>query len=76
MFQSRHEYEQNKWKSERKRVKQKWFTETRDKNLYGELIMDTDDLLNEAYTLVIVEAEKFNHDLTLQFGILAYSCRN
>ena len=33
--------------------------------------MDTDDLSNETYKAVIIEAEKFNHDLTLQFGILA-----
>ena len=33
--------------------------------------MDTDDLSNEAYQGIIIEAEKFNHDLTLQFGVLA-----
>ena len=38
--------------------------------------MDTDDLSNETYKGVILEAEKFNHDLTLQFGVLASSCRN
>ncbi len=38
--------------------------------------MDTDDLSNEAYKAVIIEAEKFNHDLTLQFGVLASSCKN
>jgi len=38
--------------------------------------MDTDDLSNETYKAVIIEAEKFNHDLTLQFGILASSCKN
>lgn len=36
--------------------------------------MDTDDLSLEAYKAVIIEAEKFNHDLTLQFGILADEC--
>ena len=36
--------------------------------------MDTDDLSNEAYKAVIIEAEKFNHDLTLRFGVLASSC--
>ena len=36
--------------------------------------MDTDDLSNETYKAVILEAEKFNHDLTLQFGVLASSC--
>ena len=38
--------------------------------------MDTDDLSNETYKPVIIEAEIFNHDLTLQFGVLASSCKN
>ncbi len=38
--------------------------------------MDTDDLSNEAYNAVILEAERFNHDLTLRFGMLASSCKN
>ena len=37
--------------------------------------MDTDELSKEAYK-GIIEAEKFNHDLTLQFGVLASSCKN
>jgi hypothetical protein len=36
--------------------------------------MDTDDLSREAYKAVITEAEKFDHDLTLQFGVLASDC--
>jgi hypothetical protein len=36
--------------------------------------MDTDDLSIEAYKAVIVEAERFNHDLTLQFGLLSSKC--
>jgi len=36
--------------------------------------MDTDDLSNETYKAVIITAEKFNHDLTLQFGCLAMEC--
>ncbi len=36
--------------------------------------MDTDDLSNETYKGVIIEAEKFNHDLTLRFGVLSSSC--
>jgi hypothetical protein len=36
--------------------------------------MDTDDLSIEAYTGIIVEADKFNHDLTLQFGLIAGDC--
>ncbi len=32
--------------------------------------MDTDDLSKPTYNGVILECEKYNHDLTLQFGIL------
>ena len=38
--------------------------------------MDTDDLSTESYKGIIIEAEKFNHDLTLQFGVMASSCKN
>jgi hypothetical protein len=38
--------------------------------------MDTDDLSTEAYQGIIIEAEKFNHDLTLQFGVLASYCKD
>ena len=38
--------------------------------------MDTDNLSNEFYRAVIIEAERFNYDLTLQFGVLASSCKN
>ena len=38
--------------------------------------MDTDDLSTEAYEGIIIEAEKFHHDLTLQFGVLASSCED
>jgi len=38
--------------------------------------MDTDDLSTEAYQGIIIEAEKFNHDLTLQFGVLASHCND
>lgn len=38
--------------------------------------MDTDDLSNETYQAVIIEAEKFMHDLTLHFGVLVSSCKN
>jgi hypothetical protein len=31
--------------------------------------MDTDDLSIPTRSGIIIEAEKFNHDLTLQFGI-------
>ena len=36
--------------------------------------MDTDDLSNEAYEAVIIEAERFHHNLTLHFGVLADDC--
>jgi hypothetical protein len=38
--------------------------------------MDTDNLSIEAYKAIMIEAESFNHDLTLQFGLLSYSCDN
>jgi hypothetical protein len=38
--------------------------------------MDTDDLSVPTYKGIITEAEKFNHDLTLQFGMLASSCKD
>ena len=36
--------------------------------------MDTDELSEETYEAVIITAEKFNHNLTLQFGVLASVC--
>jgi len=38
--------------------------------------MDTDQLSHEAYQAIIVTAEKFHHDLTLQFGLLSYDCED
>lgn len=38
--------------------------------------MDTDDLSTEVYRGILIEAEKFNNDLTLQFGLIASSCKN
>jgi hypothetical protein len=38
--------------------------------------MDTDDLSKETYKAIIVEAEKFHHDLTLRFGLLSYQCKD
>ncbi len=38
--------------------------------------MNTDDLSREAYKAVMIEAEKFDHDLTLRFGVLASQCDN
>jgi hypothetical protein len=38
--------------------------------------MDTDDLSKEAYQAILIEAERFSHDLTLRFGLLSYQCKN
>jgi hypothetical protein len=38
--------------------------------------MDTDDLSTEAYKGIIIESGNFNHDLTLQFGLLSNDCKN
>ena len=38
--------------------------------------IDTDDLSDKTYEAIMIEAEKFNHDLTLQFGLLSYHCKN
>jgi len=38
--------------------------------------MDTDDLSIPTYKGIIGEAERFNHDLTLQFGVLASDCKD
>ena len=38
--------------------------------------MDTGDLSNETYYAILSEAEAFNHDLTLQFGVLSGNCKD
>jgi hypothetical protein len=38
--------------------------------------MDTDELSTEAYQGILIEAENFHHDLTLEFGLLAASCED
>jgi hypothetical protein len=35
---------------------------------------DTDDLSDESYKAIMLEAERFHHDLTLQFGLLSTEC--
>jgi len=40
------------------------------------LTMDTDDLSQEAYKAIMIEAERFNHDLTLRFGLLSGDCND
>ena len=38
--------------------------------------MDTGDLSEEVYLAIMIEAERFDHDLTLQFGLLSYHCND
>lgn len=38
--------------------------------------MDTDDLSKKAYKGILIEAERFTHDLTLHFGLLADKCKD
>jgi hypothetical protein len=38
--------------------------------------MDTDELSKEAYKAIMIESERFNHDLTLQFGLLSEECKD
>jgi len=38
--------------------------------------MDTGDLSEETYRAILLESENFNHDLTLQFGLLSGECED
>ena len=38
--------------------------------------MDTDELSQEAYEGILSEAEELSSELTLQFGLLSYDCKN
>ena len=38
--------------------------------------MDTNDLSRETYRAIIIEAEKINHNLSLQFGVLSSTCKD
>jgi hypothetical protein len=38
--------------------------------------MDTSDLSAKTYKAILIEAERFNHDLTLQYGLLSYQCKD
>lgn len=38
--------------------------------------MDTDELSRKAYKGILIEAERFTHDLTLHFGLLADKCKD
>ena len=36
--------------------------------------MDTGDLSDTTYQAIMIEAERFDHNLTLQFGLLSDEC--
>lgn len=36
----------------------------------------TGDLTDATYKAIMIEAERFDHNLTLQFGLLSYECEN
>lgn len=38
--------------------------------------MDTSDLSEQAYRAIMIQAECFNHDLTIQFGVLSGDCKD
>lgn len=40
------------------------------------MAVDTGDLTDNTYQAIMIEAERFNHDLTLQFGLLSYHCED
>lgn len=38
--------------------------------------IDTDDLSRKTYKAIMIEAENFDHNLSLQFGLLSYECKD
>lgn len=40
------------------------------------MAIDTDDLTEKTYKAIMIEAERFDHNLTLQFGMLSYKCKD
>lgn len=40
------------------------------------MAIDTDDLTDETYNAILGESERFDENLTLQFGLLSYQCEN
>ncbi len=38
--------------------------------------IDTEDLTDKTYKAIMIEAERFDHNLTLQFGLLSYQCKD
>ena len=53
----------------RQREEAKWY-------IKQGLSMDTDDLSIPVYDGIIREAERFNHNLSIQFGVLASECKD
>lgn len=44
--------------------------------LKKQMAVDTGDLTDKTYKAIMIEAERFNHDLTLQFGLLSYDSKD
>ena len=40
------------------------------------MAIDTRDLSDKTYKAIMIEAERFDHNLTLQFGLLSYQCKD
>ncbi|MEI6752399.1 MAG: hypothetical protein WCK78_04455 [Paludibacter sp.] len=40
------------------------------------MAIDTDDLSDKTYKAIIKESERFDENLTLQFGLLSYECES
>jgi len=40
------------------------------------MAIDTGDLSDKTYKAIMMESDKFNQDLTLQFGLLSYECED
>ncbi len=38
--------------------------------------IDTGDLTDPTYQAIMIEAERFDHNLTLRFGLLSYQCKD
>jgi hypothetical protein len=38
------------------------------------MAIDTADLSDKTHDAIMIEAENFDHNLTLQFGLLSYEC--
>ena len=40
------------------------------------MAIDTGDLTDKTYQAIMIEAERFDDNLTLQFGLLSYQCKD